>query len=134
MIANRLIVEERLHDRFVQRLVERAEALAVGDPSDPGTDLGPLINNTQLETIQDKLARARHQGAQQLARGEPAGPAGLTLPAHVLLGTNEIATAREEVFGPVITVRLHRIPDALDYSGLARAARGMICPRTGGAG
>lgn len=104
MIANRLIVDGRVHDEFVERLVKRTEALVLGDPSDPDSDLGPIINASQLETIQDKLRRAREQGAEQLTGGDPTGPSGLGLPPHVLLGSNEVATAHEEVFGPVITV------------------------------
>ncbi|HET8980745.1 MAG TPA: aldehyde dehydrogenase family protein [Solirubrobacteraceae bacterium] len=104
MIANRLIVDSSVHDDFVERLVARVRDLAVGDPSDPDSDLGPVINTSQLQSIQDKLRRARDEGAEQLTGGDPIGPAGLGLPPHVLLGTNQVTTAREEVFGPVITV------------------------------
>jgi aldehyde dehydrogenase (NAD+) len=104
MIANRLIVDALVYDEFVERLVQRTQALTVGDPSEPETDLGPIINHSQLEAIQDKLRRAREDGAEQLTGGDPSGPAGLALPPHVLLGSNDVASAREEVFGPVITV------------------------------
>jgi aldehyde dehydrogenase (NAD+) len=104
MIANRVIVDQSIHDEFVERFVDRVRNLTVGDPSDPDTDLGPVINEKQLEGIQDKVSRAREAGAKQLVGGDPGGPAGLLLPPHVLLGTNDVATASEEVFGPVITV------------------------------
>lgn len=104
MIANRVIVDSAAYDDFVERFVRRVGALPVGDPADPGTAIGPVINRRQLETIQDKLARAREAGARQVLGGDPAGPAGLLLPPHVVLGSNDVATAREEVFGPVITV------------------------------
>lgn len=104
MIANRVIADASVHDELVDRLVDRARALRVGDPSDPDTALGPIINASQLESIQDKLARARADGAEQVLGGDPSGPTGLALPPHVLLGSNDVATAREEVFGPVITV------------------------------
>jgi aldehyde dehydrogenase (NAD+) len=104
MIANRVIVEEPIHDEFVERLVERVRALRVGDPSDPETEIGPIINSSQLESIEDKLVRARQEGAEQLLGGEAGGPNGLLLPPHVLLATNDAATAREEVFGPVVTM------------------------------
>jgi aldehyde dehydrogenase (NAD+) len=74
------------------------------DPSDPDVQLGPIINSSQLESIQDKLKRARDDGVQVLLGGDPFGPTGLCLPPHVLAGGNAVATAREEVFGPVITV------------------------------
>lgn len=104
MIANRLIVDATIHDRFVEKLVGRVERLRLGDPSSPDTDLGPLINRSQLDGVRDKLARAIQDGARQVIGGDPCGPTGLALPPHVLLGSNAVATAREEVFGPVITV------------------------------
>jgi aldehyde dehydrogenase (NAD+) len=104
MIANRVIVEEPVHDEFVERLVERVRGLRCGDPSDPETDLGPIINSSQVESIQDKIGRALNDGAEQLLGGEAGGPTGQLLPPHVLLSDNSSAVAREEVFGPVVTV------------------------------
>jgi aldehyde dehydrogenase (NAD+) len=104
MIANRVIVERALHDEFVERLLAKVEALTLGDPSQEGTDLGPIINSSQLESVQHKLARSREEGAEQLLGGEPSGPTGLLLPPHVMLASNAMACAREEVFGPVVTV------------------------------
>jgi aldehyde dehydrogenase (NAD+) len=104
MIANRVIVDQSVLDDFLARFTERVRALRAGDPSDPRTDIGPVVNRKQLEAIQDKVRRAGSAGAKVLLGGEPSGPAGLLLPPHVLLGDNEVATAREEVFGPVITV------------------------------
>lgn len=104
MIANRVIVEDAVHDEFVDRVRARVEELTVGDPSDEGTDLGPIVNSSQLESIEDKLERARGEGAEQILGGEAFGPAGLALPPHLLLADNGVATAREEVFGPVITM------------------------------
>jgi aldehyde dehydrogenase (NAD+) len=114
MIANRIIVDHSVHDAFVDAFVERVGKLGVGDPADPDTYIGPVINKQQLRTITDKIERARAQGARQLLGGEPTGPTGQTLPPHVLLGDNNVATAREEVFGPVITViEAHDDDDAL---------------------
>jgi aldehyde dehydrogenase (NAD+) len=114
MIANRIIVDASLHDEFVDRFVERAKSLRVGDPSDKETDLGPIINSSQLESIQDKVKRAQDDGAQLLLGGEAFGPTGQCLPPQVLIGGNDVATAREEVFGPVMTViRANDEEDAL---------------------
>jgi aldehyde dehydrogenase (NAD+) len=104
MIANRVIVDRALHDEFVERLLAKVRALTLGDPSEEGTDLGPIINSSQLESVLDKLARSREEGAEQLLGGEPSGPTGLLLPPHVMLASNDMACAREEVFGPVVTV------------------------------
>ena len=103
MIANRVIVDRALHDEFVERLLAKVRALTLGDPSEEGTDLGPIINSSQLESVLDKLARSREEGAEQ-HRSEPSGPTGLLLPPHVMLASNAMTCAREEVFGPVLTV------------------------------
>lgn len=104
MIANRVIVDASIHDSFVEAFVERTRRLVVGDPSDPATFIGPVISDAQLASVLDKVNRARADGAELVLGGTAVGPAGLTLPPHVLLGSNEVATAREEVFGPVITI------------------------------
>ncbi|MGW4241906.1 aldehyde dehydrogenase family protein [Nocardia sp. NPDC004722] len=104
MIANRIIVDTALHDEFVHRFVARTRTLGVGDPSDPSTFIGPLISRRQLDSVQEKVTRALCEGARPVLGGAPVGPAGLALPPQILLGGNEIATAREEVFGPVITI------------------------------
>ncbi|HEX4219829.1 MAG TPA: aldehyde dehydrogenase family protein, partial [Acidimicrobiales bacterium] len=102
--VNRIIVDRRVHDDFVQAFVERALRLPVGDPADRRTVVGPLINRHQLESVQEKVSRAQAEGAELLVGGEPSGPTGQVLPPHVLLGTNDVATAAEEVFGPVATI------------------------------
>ena len=104
MIANRLIVDASVHDEFLQRFLDRVSDLQVGDPTVPETHLGPVINSSQLEGILDKVQRAQQQGAEVVISGEPFGPTGLCLPPQVLTGGNDVATAREEVFGPVMTV------------------------------
>jgi aldehyde dehydrogenase (NAD+) len=104
MIANRLIVDRKVYQEFTERFVEAVSCLRAGDPAAEDTDIGPVINASQLSAIQDKLGRARAEGARQLLGGEPGGPTGLLLPPHVLLAGNDVATSREEVFGPVITI------------------------------
>jgi aldehyde dehydrogenase (NAD+) len=104
MIANRLIVDRKVHQEFTERFVTTVSCLRAGDPAAEDTDIGPVINARQLSAIQDKLERARAEGARELLGGEPDGPTGLLLPPHVLLAGNDAATAREEVFGPVVTI------------------------------
>jgi aldehyde dehydrogenase (NAD+) len=104
MIANRIIADASVYDEFLQRFLDRVRGLTVGDPSDPATQLGPVINSSQLDGIIDKVARSQKAGAQLLLGGEPFGPTGQCLPPQVLAAGNDVATAREEVFGPVMTV------------------------------
>nr|WSY53883.1 aldehyde dehydrogenase family protein [Streptomyces sp. NBC_00886] len=127
MSGNRLIVEAPIFDRFVERFVEKVRSLPVGNPADPSTFIGPVINQRQLDGILDKLERARQSGAKHILGGEPTGPSGLLLPPQIIVGDNSTPTAAEEVFGPVITViraedeaDALRIANATDY-GLSSA-------------
>ncbi|RCW38461.1 aldehyde dehydrogenase (NAD+) [Halopolyspora algeriensis] len=104
MATNRVIVDDSIHDDFVERFTARVRALRFGDPDDSATQIGPIINDSQRDSIQDKISRAVSDGARLVVSGDPVGPAGRVLPPHLLLGTNEVATAAEEVFGPVSTV------------------------------
>jgi aldehyde dehydrogenase (NAD+) len=102
MAINRVLVDARCHDDFVGRFVDRARALRVGDPADPETDVGPVINQTQLDGILQKVEASIASGARPLLRGEPER---LVLPPIVLDGvTGDMRTAREEVFGPVASI------------------------------
>lgn len=101
MRANRIIVDEACYEPFVQRFADGARALTLGDANTTDADIGPVVNERQRDQVLDKISRAREQGAEQVLGGEPAG---LIVPPHVLLGTNDVATVREEVFGPAITV------------------------------
>jgi len=104
MATNRVIVEATVYDEFVDRFLEAAKQLRTGDPAAADTQIGPVINDRQLAGIRDKVDRSVAAGAELLLSGEPDGPARRVLPPHLLLGTNEVATATEEVFGPVATV------------------------------
>ncbi|KIH97998.1 aldehyde dehydrogenase [Streptomonospora alba] len=127
MATNRVIVDDAVHDDFVDRLTERVRGLRVGDPSDPQTQIGPVVNDSQRDDILDKISRAVDDGAELVLSGEPTGPAGRVIPPHLVLGGNDVATAAEEVFGPVSTVVRARgeehalqLADATEY-GLSSA-------------
>ena len=104
MATNRVVVDASVHDEFVDRFVARARDLVTGDPRLPQTHVGPIISERQLAGVRDKVARSLDAGAELLLGGEPSGPTGRVLPPHVLLGTNVIPAAVEEVFGPVATI------------------------------
>ena len=104
MATNRVVVDASVYDEFVDRFVELTRALRTGDPREVSTQIGPVINDKQLNGIRDKVSRAVTGGAKLLLSGEPTGPTGRVLPPHVLLGDNHVATAAEEVFGPVATL------------------------------
>ncbi len=100
--AERLLVHRDIHDEFVERLVERARALRLGDPFDPATDLGPLCTPEVLARTRAHLDDAVARGASILAGG---GHDGQFHEPTVIGGvTSEMAIAQEETFGPVAPI------------------------------
>ncbi|MDB5351459.1 MAG: Aldehyde dehydrogenase [Planctomycetota bacterium] len=115
MSTNRLVVDAKVYDEFVDRFVERVRGLKVGNPSDVDTVVGPIINASQLKHIQKNIEKARADGARQLLGGEPRG---LVLPPHVFVDvTNDMAIAQEEQFGPVVSIiKVSGEEEALDVA------------------
>jgi aldehyde dehydrogenase (NAD+) len=102
LAINRIFVDERLHDEFVELFLERVASLKVGNPADLDTDLGPIINRTRLESILQTVEETVRLGATVRLRDKPDG---LLLPPIVLDDvTNHMPAAREEVFGPVASI------------------------------
>jgi aldehyde dehydrogenase (NAD+) len=102
-------VSNSIKDEFLARLTERARTLRLGDPLDPATDVGPIITRDQQRRIVAYLEGAKRQGATAVVGGgAPAGPEfenGNWVEPTILTGvTNDMAVAREEVFGPVLAV------------------------------
>jgi aldehyde dehydrogenase (NAD+) len=99
MSANRLIIDAGLYDDFCDRFVEHAQTLKCGDPNEPDTVIGPIINQSQLKRMMGFMDEARKEGARQVLGGDPQG---LVLPPHVFVNvTNSMSIARNETFGPV---------------------------------
>lgn len=102
MSSNRIIVDASRYDEFVDRFVERVRGLRHGDPKDPQTVIGPVINAKQLASHLAHIEGARSAGARQLVGGDPEG---LVLPPHVFADvSNEMPVAREETFGPIAPI------------------------------
>lgn len=102
MSINRLIVDERVYDEFVDRFVDRVRNLKMGDPNDPDTDIGPIIDRAQLNSHLKHIEQAHQEGARQLLGGDPEG---LMLPPHVFVDVNnQMSIAREEMFGPIVSI------------------------------
>src|SRR5690606_2475525 len=102
MSSNRIIVDASRYDEFVDRFVERVRGLRYGDPKDPQTVIGPVINAKQLASHLAHIEGARSAGARQLVGGDPEG---LVLPPHVFADVrNEMPVAREETFGPIAPI------------------------------
>lgn len=103
--AKRVIVEDSIHDRFLERFAARLGALVEGDPTDPKTDVGPVARADLRDELHRQVRATIDQGARCLLGGElPAGP-GSFYPVTLLAGvTPEMTAFREETFGPVAAV------------------------------
>lgn len=107
--TSRAIVVDEVADNFIERLVARAESLRVGDGSDPETDVGPIVDGGQFKSVLHYIDVGREDGASLVAGGEPARGPGLTkgyfVKPTVFAGvTPDMRIAREEIFGPVLSV------------------------------
>jgi acyl-CoA reductase-like NAD-dependent aldehyde dehydrogenase len=104
MSARRVIVERTIADEFVEGLAAKARGLKVGDPKEPDTIIGPLINADALETVKRRVDDAVARGARLLAGGAAEGPCfQATLLADV---PADAELARLETFGPVLAVEV----------------------------
>ena len=106
--GTRVFVQRPIYDEFVERLAAFSKTIKVGDSLDPATQLGPLVSAKQLSTVTGYFDLARSEGAKVSAGGERLGgdlAEGFFVPPTVLSGmTNDMRTAREEIFGPVASV------------------------------
>ena len=104
MSARKIIVERPIADAFVEQLAAKTKGLKTGDPKEPDTIIGPLIDESALETVKGRVADAVGKGARVLAGGEAEGPCfQATLLADV---PDEAECARLETFGPVAAIEI----------------------------
>jgi betaine-aldehyde dehydrogenase len=104
---SRLLVEASAKDELLESYVAATRAIVVGDPESAETQMGPLVSAGQRETVEGYISRGREEGATVLEGGSrPEGlDAGFYLRPTILDGcTNEMVVAREEIFGPVVSV------------------------------
>jgi aldehyde dehydrogenase (NAD+) len=108
--SSRLIVTEGIHDRFVAAMVEKMKALKVDDARKAGTDIGPVVDASQLGQDVDYIGIAKAEGGKLVQGGERLehnadGQPGFYLaPALITDTTAAMRINREEVFGPVVSV------------------------------
>jgi len=100
--TKRMVVEQGIADAFIEKLAAKAKTLKCGDPQDPEVIIGPLINKTQMEILEKQIERAREQGAKIVTGGKVYG--GLVYEPTVLVMTEDMDIAHEEVFGPIASV------------------------------
>lgn len=103
MAINRIIVDERLYDRFVEGFVAHVKTLNVGDPSSIDTTVGPIINPSQLAGLQQKIDKAKEQGATVLLEGETRGQ---MMSPHIFGDvTADMQISTDEIFGPLVGIQ-----------------------------
>ena len=107
--GSRLLLQRTIHDRFVDRLVEMAGSACIGDPMLTSTHVGPIATQPQYEKVLQYIDIARREGARCVLGGGPyTGPGargGRFIAPTIFTGVNnQMRIAREEVFGPVLSV------------------------------
>ncbi|HEV8222700.1 MAG TPA: aldehyde dehydrogenase [Streptosporangiaceae bacterium] len=106
MAGSRLLVHRSVHDELVDRIVRRAQAIRIGDPQDPATEMGPLATEPQFRKVLSFFSSAVAEGATVATGGTAAGElGGFFVRPTVLTGVKPgMTVACEEVFGPVLAV------------------------------
>jgi (Z)-2-((N-methylformamido)methylene)-5-hydroxybutyrolactone dehydrogenase len=107
--GSRLFVQEKAHDELVERLSERAKSVKLGNPLEEETEMGPVAFKEQLEKIQGYIESGQHEGAQLVCGGKRPQEEGLKdgyfiEPTIFTQVNNDMQVARDEIFGPVLSV------------------------------
>jgi aldehyde dehydrogenase (NAD+) len=114
--GSRLFVEDDIHDEFVERLQEKNEQRVVGDPFDPATEQGPQVDQAQFDKILQYVEYGKQDGAKLINGGKRCGDKGYFIePTMFTNVTDDMRIAKEEIFGPVLSV--------LKFSDLDEIAR-----------
>jgi aldehyde dehydrogenase len=106
---SRVLVQESIYDRFMERAVARTQAIVEGDPLDMNTMIGAQASNDQMEKILSYIDIGKKEGAQVLTGGERRvhkgeREAGYYVAPTIFAGTNRMRIFQEEIFGPVVAV------------------------------
>jgi alpha-ketoglutaric semialdehyde dehydrogenase len=114
--TRRIFVQDEAYDRFREAFLARIGRGAVGDPADPATEVGPIVNESQMTEVLEAIARGRSEGGAVAAGGERADDDGYLVAPTVFEGVDDAAyLSREEVFGPVTSLyRFSTLDEALE--------------------
>ncbi|HEY8091989.1 MAG TPA: aldehyde dehydrogenase family protein, partial [Polyangiaceae bacterium] len=110
--GSRLLVEESVHDLVVRKLTDRIATLRVGDPLDKNTDVGAINSKMQLDRIRELVAAGEEEGAERHTAPCKLPAKGWFFAPTFFTGVAQSSRiAREEIFGPVLSVMTFRTPD-----------------------
>jgi alpha-ketoglutaric semialdehyde dehydrogenase len=120
--TRRIYVEDTVYDDFRGRLLERVAAGRVGDPTDPQTEVGPIVNQSQFDEVMAGIERGRQEGATVLAGGQRADPDAYLIAPTVFENVGDDAfLSCEEVFGPVTSLyRFGTLEEAIERANAVR--------------
>lgn len=116
--GSRLFVDRKIHDQFLEKLIDRTAKLLPGDPLDPKTRFGALVSERQMNTVLGYIEKGKAEGANLVAGGDRArvgNGKGYFVQPTVFDGVrNDMTIAREEIFGPVLaTIQFDDIEQAV---------------------
>ncbi|SHI93943.1 aldehyde dehydrogenase [Mesonia phycicola] len=105
---SRILIQESIYEKFIDRIIERTNAIKLGHPLDPNTMMGAQASNDQYEKILNYINIGKEEGCEVLAGGEAAYNEGLDggyyIKPTILKGNNKMRVFQEEIFGPVVCV------------------------------
>lgn len=103
--GSRVFVEQRIYDRFIEKSITRAGKRVVGDPFDPRTEQGPQVNQAQFDKVMGYIKSGQYEGATLACGGKRVGDRGYFIQPTVFADVeDDMKIAREEIFGPVMSV------------------------------
>jgi alpha-ketoglutaric semialdehyde dehydrogenase len=114
--TRRIYVQAPVYDEFRRRLLDRIESGKVGDPADPETEVGPLVNEKQLSDVLAAIEQGKREGGKVLAGGERVGDEAYIVAPTLFEDVNDDAMLScEEVFGPVTSLyRFGTLDEAIE--------------------
>lgn len=113
--GSRLFVQEQIYDEFVEKSVARANRRTVGNPFDAATEQGPQIDGTQFERVMSYIDSGKGEGAELLTGGKRACDPGYFIEPTVFANVkDDMKIAREEIFGPVMSImKFHDVDEVV---------------------
>ncbi len=103
--GSRILVHKKIHDEVVDRLIERAKKIRIGDTASEDTIMGPLVSRNQLNTVMDYIDVGKKEGACVAYGGHRIGEKGFYVEPTVFTDVkHEMRISQEEIFGPVASI------------------------------
>ncbi|KXI21426.1 aldehyde dehydrogenase family protein [Photobacterium sanguinicancri] len=114
---SRLLIQESIYDRFMEKLQARIKTIKQGNPLDTDTQVGSQVSQEQFDKIRGYITLGQEEGAELLAGGNSSSDNGYFVEPTLLKGTNDMRIFQEEIFGPVVAVTTFKtIEEALEIA------------------